>query len=260
MLIQEYIDAVTAWLVGGPKEKTLDTVKCGDPGQELRGVVVTFMATWVSLRQAAETGVNLLITHEPSFYNHLDETEWLEGDAVYEAKKAFLAEHGIVLWRVHDYIHQMRPDGIYQGITEALGWPAVDPDMTLALPKTMTLGALAEFLKAGLGISTVKVCGPRELVCERIGLRLGAPGGRSQIMQLRREDVQAVICGESAEWEACEYVRDSVAIGRPRGLIVMGHANSEEAGMEWLYRQLAAQGTGGVPVHYVPAGDPFYFV
>ena len=36
-------------------------------------------------RQPSPRG--LIIPHEPTFYTHLDDTEWLHGDAVYQAKR-----------------------------------------------------------------------------------------------------------------------------------------------------------------------------
>jgi hypothetical protein len=42
----------------------------------------------------------------------------------------------------------------------------------------------------------------------------GAAGLTSQVKMLERDDMQALIAGESAEWEAVEYVRDAAALAR----------------------------------------------
>lgn len=259
MTIQQFVDDLTAWMVGGPLENTVDTIKCGDPSQPLRGIACTFMATRSVLDRAVAAGANLVITHEPSFYNHLDETAWLEADPTYQAKRAFLEDNNLVLWRVHDYVHRMTPDGINAGVTEALGWPKPEGRLvTFAQP--VTLAALAAQIKSSLGILTVKLAGPPDLEITRMGLRLGSPGGRSQI-ELLQQGADAVICGESPEWETCEYVRDSVAAGVPKGLLVIGHANSEEAGMAWLTDRINERGLPeGVKATHIPAGDPFLFL
>ncbi len=68
-----------------------------------------------------------------------------------------------------------------------------------------------------------------------------------------------MICGESAEWVTCEYVRDAMETGIGKGLIILGHAASEEPGtadvVEWLQPLIPH-----VPVRFVPAGDPFRFL
>ena len=56
-----------------------------------------------------------------------------------------------------------------------------------------------------------------------------------------------------------EYARDAVLQGRHKALIVLGHANSEEAGMKWLVEWLAPL-VPDVPIIHVSAGDPFRFL
>ena len=119
----------------------------------------------------------------------------------------------------------------------------------------LTLADLVGQLKARLGTAAVRVTGPDDLVCRRVGLLVGAPGGRAHIAALARDDVDAVVCGEINEWEACEYARDATFLGRPRGPIVVGHANSEEAGMAYLATWLRPH-LPDVPITHVPAGDP----
>ena len=77
--IQQAIDTIIAAVPGGPPPDTVDTVKIGDPTQPLTGIVTTFLATVEVIEQAAQLGANLIITHEPIFYNHRDETDWLAG-------------------------------------------------------------------------------------------------------------------------------------------------------------------------------------
>ena len=50
-----------------------------------------------------------------------------------------------------------------------------------------------------------------------------------------------------------------VKLGRKKALVVLGHANSEQAGMEWGARRIKLQLPDCVPAHYVPTGDPFQF-
>jgi hypothetical protein len=71
--------------VGVPwAEQTVDTFKDGDPDTPVTGIAVTMMATLDVLQRAAASGANFIISHEPTFYGHLDQIEPLEkaNDAV----------------------------------------------------------------------------------------------------------------------------------------------------------------------------------
>ena len=94
---QEVINIILAAVPGAPLPETVDTFKAGDPAQPVTGIVTTFLATYDVLERAADLGANLVITHEQIFYNHLDETVWLDNDPVYAAKCRLIAEKGLVI-------------------------------------------------------------------------------------------------------------------------------------------------------------------
>ena len=79
-------------------------------------------ATMDVLRKAVKKNCNFIIVHEPLYYNHLDNTEQFQNDSVYLEKKKFIDDHKLVVWRFHDYIHHIQPDGILSGMVEKLGW------------------------------------------------------------------------------------------------------------------------------------------
>src|SRR5579885_167812 len=51
---------------------TVDNFKAGNPDTPVTGVAVTMMATMDVLQRASAKGLNFVITHEPTFYAHLD--------------------------------------------------------------------------------------------------------------------------------------------------------------------------------------------
>jgi len=110
-----------------------------------------------------------------------------------------------------------------------------------------------------LAIPTVRVVGDPAMLCGRVGLAVGAAGGRLHIKVLRHEDMDVLVCGEINEWETCEYMRDAVHAGERKALIVLGHANSEEAGMRWLVDWLRPL-VPDVEITFIPAGDPFSYL
>ena len=238
--------------------QTVDTFKAGDPNARITGIATTFAATFDVLRRAAASGKNLIISHEPTFYEHREETREIEGDPVLEAKRAFIRQHGLVIWRFHDLSHCREPDLIDEGMIEAMGWDkhrrsGEPPSFTL--PQT-TVGALARDLARRLKARTVRIVGNRETRITQVGFLPGATDSVNQIRLLARDDVELLVVGESREWETVEYARDAVAQGRKKALILLGHVPSEESGMArsavWLKGFIPE-----VPIEFIPAGDPF---
>jgi putative NIF3 family GTP cyclohydrolase 1 type 2 len=189
----------------------------------------------------------------------LDKTEFFEGDAVFEAKKAFIEGHNMVVFRFHDHWHRTSPDGIHTGMIEELGWEeyqVTSNDMIFNLTQ-QSVGTLAKTLKEHFKTPAIRVVGDPDMIISKVGVAVGAPGSQSQIQMLRRNDVEVLIGGETHEWETVEWVRDAVTFGQRKCLILIGHANSEEAGMlycaEWLKGFIKE-----IPVQFIEAGDPFW--
>jgi putative NIF3 family GTP cyclohydrolase 1 type 2 len=235
---------------------TRDFFVAGDPEAPVTGIVVTFQATRAVLDAAVAAGANFIITHEPTYYTDGDLSE-LDADPIYQSKRQFLADHQLIVWRCHDSIHQMTPDGIVAGMVEALGWgPACsESKFHFDLPPT-TLGELAKQACRRLKIDAVRVVGDPAMPVRRAALSVGAPGFARHRQLLAFPGTDVLVSGEGREWETCEYVRDSARAGRRQGLIVLGHANSEEAGMGYFARWLKGK-FPQLAVRFIAAGDPF---
>ncbi|MDQ1406479.1 MAG: hypothetical protein QOG55_2108 [Acidobacteriaceae bacterium] len=249
--------------VGIPWQKeTVDTFKAGDPDTKVTGIAVTMMATFDVLQRAAASGTNLIITHEPTFYNHLDDLKEIpqkETDPVLAEKLAFIKEHHLVVWRFHDHWHRRTPDGIEAGMVRALGWEAFQDKQNqyfFTIPET-TLDKLAAMLKARLELHTMRVVGDPKMKVSRVALSPGAAGMQREIGALENPDIQLLITGESREWETVEYAADAVSEKKNKTLIVLGHIPSEQAGMEECARWLKTF-VSEVPVNFVPAAQPFW--
>ena len=229
---------------------TVDTFKAGDPDQPVKGIAVTMMATYDVLERAAAAGDNLVITHEPTFYNHRDTTADLD---VLKAKQAYIQAHHLIIWRFHDGWHRRQPDGILTGMTRRLGWPN---QQVFMLPET-SLNELAGTIKSKLGIQVMRVVGKHDMRFTKLALLPGAAGSSRQIQLLERPDVEVLVIGETPEWETVEYVADAVSEGKRKALIILGHIPSEQAGMEecaeWLRTFLP-----GTKVDFVGAQEPFW--
>jgi len=67
--------------VGVPwRSETVDTFKIGNPDAAVKGIATSFSATLDVCQRAHAAGKNLIIAHEPTFYNHNDETANLSGE------------------------------------------------------------------------------------------------------------------------------------------------------------------------------------
>lgn len=250
--IQKHVNV--PWRTG----KTIDTFKAGDPETPVTGIATTFIATMDVLRRAAASGKNLIVTHEPTFYNHEDAAAGFEGDAVTVEKKAFIEQHHLVVWRFHDHSHLHRPDMINAGMVEKLGWAKYKrpgDEILFDIPET-TVGKLASQLRLQLADNGVRVVGNLAMKVTKVAFTPGAPPASMQIHALRRDDVEVLLAGETREWETVEYARDASAQGKKKALIVLGHALTEEPGMEFVAKWLKTF-IQDVPVEFIPAGQPF---
>ncbi len=260
--IQNVIDILIEPI--GLLDNTVDSLSFGDPQTAVTGIVTAFMPTQRILEKAVSMNANLIIAHESPFYQHqssLDDV--IEDDPVYQAKRMFILNSNLAIYRFHDYYHRYQPDGIMVGLIEALAWSSYvtkhQPAYSVLEVPTMTLFDMADYIKRKLNIGFVRAVGNVGTRCSRVGLLAGyRGGGRLTIPLIEQENLDLVIYGEGPEWETPEYVRDAASQGRPKALIVLGHAESEEPGMKLLAEQIQRR-LPDIPVQYV-AEKPLFRV
>lgn len=242
------------------KKDTVDTFKAGNPDTPVTGIAVTMMATMDVLQRASAKGLNFVITHEPTFYAHLDTPDGVpQDDPVWAEKRAFIEKHGMVVWRFHDHWHMRKPDGIEAGNVHALGWEKfqrADNQYLFVIPET-TVRDLAAEVARKLGSSVVRVVGDPDMKVTKVGFSPGAAGSQREIHGLEQDDVQVLMVGETREWETVEYAADAVSEGRKKALIVIGHIPSEQPGMDECARWLKGF-VKDIPIEFVPAKQPFW--
>lgn len=255
-LIKEHTGGSANW-----SGNTVDTFKAGDTATVVTGIVTTFTPTMEVLEKTVAANCNLIISHEPTFYNHTDETSWLKNDPVYKSKLDFINQHHIVIWRFHDHMHFTtgQPDKIMQGMVDTLNWKSYQSanDQTIFnLPET-TLKDLANYLKKQLKIRALRVIGNPSIKVSKVAFLPGAYGGTSHIKAFEKDGVQVLMVGESNEWEGIAYAVDAVGQKRNQAMILLGHVPSEETGMKecavWLKNFLP-----NVQIKFIPAGEPFW--
>ncbi len=277
MTIQQVIDALVAYhpyLEENPDFPATDVIKFGDPARECTGVVVTCTPTVEVIRKTIELGANFLITHEPLFWNHEDQTDWLEGNRLYQQKKQLLEENGITVWRDHDHIHGGAPhsgnvDKIFQGIMHELGWENYligggNKPLLFQIPE-MDATELGLFLKEKLGLNGIRIVGDKHtkvskvMLWEHIREQDYDGSEKRKLLQVEEEQFDAVIPFETIDWTILAYIRDSAQMGNGKILYNVGHFNFEDLGMRYMMSYLPGL-IEGVPVHHVTPGDAYDFI
>jgi len=259
MTAREVVERVKAH-VGVPwnDQSYRDTFKLGDPEGTVRGIATTMMATFGMLKRAHEQGLNMVVTHEDTWWNDRDDTKDLTDNPLYRMKREFALKNEMIVWRIHDHMHAMRPDFTVVGSLRSVGVKggenATMRPGVLTIPET-TLGEFASQVKRLTGSRAFRCVGDPKARVSRILL---GPGYATPRMTA---GVDVVIGGEQQEadgaFDDAEYVRDATALGMPKGLIMLGHVVSEEPGMEdmanWMRTFIQE-----VPIRFVPAEEPFW--
>ena len=141
----------------------------------------------------------------------------------------------------------------------ALGWDKYqvpDNPRLYTLPQT-SLGALAKEIRDRLKIRGIRVVGDPQTLVSKAAFNPGSTGLALVERYFSGPDVDVLVCGEPREWDAVEYARDSIANGKKKGLIVLGHDMSEEWGMQECAKWLKTFITE-VPIDFMPAGESFW--
>ena len=250
--------------VGVPwQSDTVDTFKAGDPDTPVTGIAVTMMATLDVLQRAAAAGDNLIITHEPTFFDHLDKADQLpekDNDAVLAAKRLFISQHNLVIWRFHDHWHARTPDGIEAGMVHALGWEKFQDahnQYLFDIPETPSGETGLRYQDASLEYTSSAWSETLRLRVTKVAMAPGAAGFSNHAKALEMPGVQTLVIGEAQEWETVEYVADAATEGKQKSLIILSHIPSEQAGMEECTRWLKTFVTE-VPIQFIPAREPFW--
>lgn len=257
--VQQIIDIILKDITGFNLQDSVDTIKAGSKDASVSAVVTTMFPTVEVIKKAITLKANFIIAHEPTFYNHADSLSWVSNNEVQQRKLQLLNENNITVWRAHDCVHALNPDGIFYALIKKLNWSAYyNGGATVNVPTT-SLKKIIKHCKTQLGIQHLKVIGEPDQLCSKIALLPGAWGGQVQISTIINEKPDVIIVGEISEWETAEYVRDARLMGAQIALLVLGHAISEEPGMEWMAEWLQPK-VPGIAVTHIASKNPFHFV
>ncbi len=255
--VQQIIDIIIKDIKGAPFAKTVDTIKYGSADSIVSGIVSTMFPTVEIIEKSIALNANLIIAHEPTYYNGADNVNWVADNKIVKKKQELLEKHKITIWRFHDYCHSMVPDMVGYGILKKMNWLNfyTNGETTLKIPP-LSLKELVQQLKSNLDIKHVRVMGDLEQSCSLIAMLPGSAGGQRQVSLVESKNPDVLIVGEQVEWETTEYIRDARKLGSKTAMIILGHSVSEEPGMvalvDWLQPKIK-----GIKVSHIASGDPY---
>ena len=245
--IHAHLASVGTWVNW---QRTCDGFKYGDPDTPVTGIAVGWQSLQSALEQAHAAGCNLFITHEPTFYSHMDDDEAAKATAPALAKMAFLERTGMVVYRCHDCWDVYSKLGIVDAWSAflALGEPlATRTYYNLHAVPATSVWELAQRIAwrlKDLGEQSVQLLGPKWRTVRRLAVGTGAITDVRTMVEMGADAILATDDGLSI-WRDGAWALD---LGVP--VIVVNHMTAEIPGLRKLADYLRAQ-FPGVPVEFV---------
>ncbi len=255
-----------------------DTVLAGDVATEIKGVITSWAPTVAVLRQAIDSGHNVIISRQSPYYSHGEaqpvayrsgaapSPELLAADPVYQAKSKLINDNQLVVLRFSDNWDARTVDGQLAGLTRAMGWKnfhlAIKGGKGFYRPgnnyfslPSVTLAALAKELAAKLGAPALRAMGSASASLRKAAVLPGLTLVSDLQAALEQPGVDLIVTGEVVEWEGAEYLQDAITAGRLKGALLLGSEPSEDPGSgelaTWLRTFLS------LPVQWISSRSPF---
>ncbi len=230
-ILQHFLDRAD-WV---DHSNTVDRVIVGDPGKDVDRGLVTWMPNMKALHYAAQNGYELIICHEPTFWNHFDDIP--EASPRTKEKLDFIQEHNLTIIRNHDCWDRWPEIGIPWAWAQFLGIAGHPVEFGQAgyqhrydiEPTTLKEFAQQVAAKcATSGESQVQVTGDLNQPISKIGIGTGCACDIETFIQMGCDC--SVVCDDgSVYWCNIQMAKD---LGHP--VIRVNHGTSEEPGMVTL--------------------------
>jgi len=229
----------------------------GDPGAEVSGVLLTWMATVPALEAAPREGCNVVLCHEKFHLNpsHADLRPQHPAWAPNRRRLQAAADGGLTVLRVHGSLDLIC---IFDDFVTALGLENPSPGTgwhkVFPMPET-TVRELVERVKATFGLPHVRVAGDLDRRVSCAGLPWGGLGLDSNlgyIESVLELGADVLIAGEADEY-GFTFANDADV-----PMIETGHSASETVGLRTFAARLRAD-FPGLRTTVFEATRPFAF-
>lgn len=238
----------------------------GSADDDVRGILVTWMATSEALLQAVEYGCNLVVCHEPLFFDEVSQPHmyrWTSDPAetYYEIdthpntiRRKIVEENGLTVLQIHYGLDRLC---IFDDFAEAIGLgKSVAGDgyeKVYKLSRPMKVIDLANEVKNIINFDDIRIVGDSERVVSKAGNLWGGIGLSPNRYWMRKQiglGAEVIVCGESDEFEMI-YAREFGI-----SLIVTSHAVSENIGLRNFALSLSKE-FAAIPIKFFEVKVPF---
>ncbi len=238
----------------------------GSPDDRVEGILIAWMATCESLRAAARRSRNLVICHEPPFFDEEpqppayrwrsppDEKPYERDDHPNKKRRKIIEEAHLTLLQIHYGLDRLC---IYEDFAEATGLgeavAGVGYEKVFLLPKPMKLRELAEAVARRMEHIPIRIVGDPERRVTRAGNLWGGVTLSSNRYWMRKQienGAEVIVCGEVNEEAMFFAIEYGVA------LIVTAHAPSENIGLA-NFASMLKKSFLEVPIDFFDVGLPF---
>ncbi len=237
----------------------------GTPEDEVKGILVTWLASPEVLRYTAARGLNLVICHEPLYWDEREESPLYRSSGPYRnpldrkshpnnLKKKIIEENNLTVLHIHYSLDKLI---IYDAFSEKLGLKEVAAgemyEKVYSLPEKMSFRKLVENVRERINLPVIRYVGDENRIIEKVGNCWGGAALSSNRYFTRRmieNGAEAIICGEldeAAMFFALEY---GVC------LIETSHVLSENPGIKEFADDLR-RSFGSVPVEFFEIKIPY---
>jgi putative NIF3 family GTP cyclohydrolase 1 type 2 len=217
-------------------EKTVDKIIFGDGDKNIKKVAVCWYPAIRTIQSAIDADCDLLITHEPTWWDHFNSTgEWLR-KGIGLKKTQMLEKSGLVIVRLHDTWDNWPELGIRDSFARGLGLDKfIAEDETrwhgmYEIPE-QTLRSFAKYIAkkvAPLGQNAVQVIGYPEMLVKYPSIGVGCGGPEEDMIKLGSDVL--IMCFDGAPYWS---MRDRFA-EQGVGVITLEHGTTEMWGLESL--------------------------
>lgn len=223
-------------------QKTVDTIKFGDGDKAIHKAAVCWYPSIENLRKARDMGCDLVVTHEPTFWEHAAPEQQWRGKKPGIAKCEVLEGSGMVVLRAHDTWDQWPEVGIRDSWAAFLGLgPCIHTNKShryhgVYEVRSQSLRMLAQELAnrvKPLGEDSVQAMGDPNRTIEKVAIGVGCVTPDEECIDAGADAI--ICCYDGASyWSTRERLHESGA-----AILTLEHGTTEMPGIENLCKHLA---------------------
>jgi putative NIF3 family GTP cyclohydrolase 1 type 2 len=264
--VSEIIEQYAPWSTGMPGDEL--GLLAGDPESPVTGVVTCWSPTLALLAQAADSGANLVVGHEPLTWRVCGRDpeagiQWYQerhptAKIPNQKRLALIAARGLCVYRYHSNWDWAPRYGMVDMLAQRLGlgneWTG-DRVAPVYKIRPTTVGELVERSRRELNAGPLRVVGDPGATVSRAAI---CQGGFGQIFTFPevplRGGADVAFFGEMLDYTTRYCVETGLAA------IELGHYRSENPGMEGMAEFLRDRLPAEIPVQCLPSGESWCYL